>query len=131
MHPQPLWPLVLYFFAVIAVISAMLIIPSLLGQRHKERSTGIPYESGAVSTSSSQIHFFPHFYLIGMLFVIFDLEAVFIFAWAIAFRKLGWAGYLEIVTFIGVLFIALIYVWRMGVLDGIRKPSHAEKSQSK
>ena len=52
-----------------------------------------------------------------MLFVIFDLEAVFIFAWAIAFRELGWTGYVGVLVFIGVLVAALIYAWRLGALD--------------
>jgi NADH-quinone oxidoreductase subunit A len=57
------------------------------------------------------------FYLVAMFFVIFDLEAIFIFAWAVAGRALGWAGYWEILIFSGVLMAALIYLWRLGALD--------------
>ena len=57
------------------------------------------------------------FYLVAMFFVIFDLEAVFIFAWAIAARELGWAGYCEILVFIAILLAALAYLWRLGALD--------------
>ncbi len=57
------------------------------------------------------------FYLIAVFFVIFDLEAVFIFGWAVGVRELGWAGYTSIVVFIGVLLAALVYLWRAGALD--------------
>src|SRR5262245_23406282 len=95
----------------------MLALSYLLGQRHQERATGEPYESGIVSTGSARLRFPAQFYLVAMLFVIFDLEAVFIFAWAIAFRELGWGGYVGALVFIGVLVAALIYAWRLGILD--------------
>jgi NADH-quinone oxidoreductase subunit A len=95
----------------------MLGLSSLLGQRHTDRATGEPYESGIVSTGSARLRLSAEFYLVAMFFVIFDLEAVFIFAWAIAFREVGWAGYSEILVFIGILIAALIYLWRQGALD--------------
>jgi NADH-quinone oxidoreductase subunit A len=112
-----LWPLAVYFAAVIVMVVGMLVLSYLLGQRHQERATGEPYESGIVPTGSARLRFSARFYLIAMLFVIFDLETVFIFAWAVAFRELGWAGYLGAMVFIGVLIAALIYEWRTGALD--------------
>jgi NADH-quinone oxidoreductase subunit A len=58
-----------------------------------------------------------NFYLVAVFFVIFDLESVFIFAWAICVREAGWAGYVEIVVFVGILLAALAYLWREGALD--------------
>ncbi len=116
-HYINLWPLVVYFAAVILLAAGMLAVSYLLGQRHMGRATGEPYESGVVSTGSARLRFPAQFYLVAMLFVIFDLEAVFIFAWAIAFRELGWAGYAGVLVFIGVLVAALIYAWRLGALD--------------
>ncbi|HEY9436261.1 MAG TPA: NADH-quinone oxidoreductase subunit A [Blastocatellia bacterium] len=95
----------------------MLALSYLLGQRHRARATGEPYESGVVSTGSARLRFSAQFYLVAMLFVIFDLEAVFIFAWAVAFREVGWTGYAGVLAFIGVLVAALIYEWRLGALD--------------
>ena len=91
-----LWPLGAYAAAVAIVVAAMIGIPYLLGERHRERATGEPYESGIVSTGSARLRFPAHFYLIAMFFVIFDLEAVFLFAWAVAAPELGWLGYAEI-----------------------------------
>jgi len=116
-HLVTLWPLAVYFAAVILLVAGMLALSYLLGQRHQARATGEPYESGIVSTGSARLRFSAQFYLIAMLFVIFDLEAVFIFAWAIAFREVGWTGYVGVLVFIGVLVAALIYEWRLGALD--------------
>jgi len=112
-----LWPLVAYFAAVVVVVTGMLVISSVLGQRHSERQTGQPYESGIVSTGTARVRFDVRFYLIAMFFVVFDLEAAFIFAWAVALHEAGWTGYIDILVFIGVLFAALVYLWRVGALD--------------
>ena len=112
-----LWPMIVYFIAVLALVASMLVLSYLLGQRHAERATTEPYESGIVSTGSARLRFSVKFYLVAILFVIFDLEVAFIIAWAIAFRELGWAGYFGVLFFIVVLVAALIYEWRLGALD--------------
>jgi NADH-quinone oxidoreductase subunit A len=88
-----------------------------LGERHRERVTSEPYESGIKPTGSTGVRLSIKFYLVALFFVIFDVESIFIFAWAIAFRKLGWAGYIEIIIFISILVLTLVYLWRMGALD--------------
>jgi NADH-quinone oxidoreductase subunit A len=113
----PLWPLAVYFGAVLLLVGAMLGLSYLLGQRHREQATNQPYESGIVSTGSARLRFPADFYLVAMFFVVFDLESVFVFAWAICLRDLGWAGYAEVAVFIGVLGAALAYLWRVGALE--------------
>jgi len=117
MSASPIWPLVLYGAAVITIVAAMIGLSALLGQRHFERSTGEPYESGVLSTGTARVRLSVKFYLVGMFFVIVDVEAVFLFAWAVAIHELGWAGFVEIVIFIAVLLAALVYLWRLGALD--------------
>ncbi len=112
-----LWPLVVYSVAVVIMVAVMLILSALLGQRHMERATGEPYESGIVSTGSARVRFHAGFYLMAMFFVIFDLEAAYIYAYAVSFRELGWTGYGEILVFIGIFAAALLYLWRLGALD--------------
>jgi NADH-quinone oxidoreductase subunit A len=126
MQQEPaLWPLAAYFAAVIAIVTVMLVLSYVLGQRHRERATEEPYESGIVSTGTARVRFDIKFYLIAMFFVIFDLEAVFIIAWAVSIREAGWPGYIEMLVFIGVLAAALIYLWRLGALEwGRSKSSH-------
>ncbi len=115
--PFALWPLGVYFACVVGVVAVMVGASFLLGQRHNDRATGEPYESGIVSEGSARLRLTSQFYLMAMLFVIFDLEAVFIFAWAVAARELGWIGYTAISIFIVFLLIALLYLWRAGALS--------------
>jgi NADH-quinone oxidoreductase subunit A len=112
-----LWPMAIYAVAVIVLVTVMIALSYVLGQRHAERATGQPYESGMIPTGTARVRFDVKFYLVAMIFVIFDLEAVFIFAWAAALRELGWAGYVEILIFIGILAAALVYLWQLGALD--------------
>jgi NADH-quinone oxidoreductase subunit A len=112
-----LLPFLVYFGAVILLVLTMLGLSFVLGQRRSNKATDMPFESGIVSVGSSQIQLSVEFYLIAIFFVIFDLETVFIFAWAIAFFELGWQGYFAILVFIAVLGIALIYEWRSGALE--------------
>ncbi len=112
-----LWPLAVYFAFVVGLVAVLLVLSALLGERHREPATNLPYESGVVSTGSARLRFGASFYLIAVLFVIFDLEAAFLFSWAVALREIGWSGYLEGVVFIGVLLVALVYLWRNGGLD--------------
>lgn len=112
-----IWPLVLFFIASLVMVAGMIAVSALLGQRHKERTTGDPFESGIVPTGTARIRFDIKFYLMAMFFVIFDLEAVFVYLWAVNVRRLGWSGYLEILFFITLLLIALFYLWRVGGLD--------------
>ena len=117
-----LWPLVVYFLASVAIVAGMITLSYILGQRHKGRATGEPYESGMVATGPAHVRFDVKFYLVAMFFVIFDIEAVFIFGWSIAVREVGWAGYVEILVFIAVMVCALVYLWRIGALEwGSRK----------
>lgn len=112
-----LWPLVVYFAAVLVVVGGMLGISALLGEKHMDRETGEAYESGIRPTGSARLRLNAQFYLVAMFFVIFDLETAIIVAWAVGVRELGWVGYIEIVIFIGVLLAALVYLWRLGALD--------------
>jgi NADH-quinone oxidoreductase subunit A len=114
-----IWPLVAYFLAVMAVVGVMLGGSYLLGERraHPAKATLEPFESGIVGTGGTLLRFAAPFYLLAIFFVIFDIEAIYIFAWAIAFRESGWAGYIEILIFIAVLLAALAYLWLIGVLD--------------
>jgi NADH-quinone oxidoreductase subunit A len=85
------------------------------------KATVEPYEAGIVTVGYARFRLPVKFYLVAIFFVIFDLETVFIFAWAVAFRDVGWVGYIDVVVFVGVLFAALVYLWRLGALDWSRR----------
>lgn len=112
-----IWPLVLYAGAVFLLVGIMLGLSYILGQKHEERETHEIFESGITVTDTAHLRFPVHFYIVAMFFVIFDLEAVFIIAWAIAVKQAGWTGYITIAVFIFILVAVLIYEWRIGALD--------------
>ncbi|QHS58869.1 NADH-quinone oxidoreductase subunit A [Chitinophaga agri] len=113
----PLWPLLLYACLVVVLLAAILTLSYILGQHHKERATGLPYEGGIEQTGNARIRFSAQFYLVAMLFVIFDVEAVFIMLWALGFYELGWPGYIGAAIFIAQLVVVLVYEWGIGALD--------------
>jgi NADH-quinone oxidoreductase subunit A len=127
---RPLWPLAVYFASVVAIIAAMVGLSFFLGQRHRERATGEPYESGVASTGSARIHFDIKFYLVAVFFLIFDLEAAYLYAWAVSVRETGWPGYAEALLFMGVLAVALVYLWRRGALDWGRRKTKTRSGLS-
>lgn len=110
-------PFLFYFALVLAVVVIMLGLSYFLGQRPGAHSKDLPFESGIVSVGSAQFRMSVHFYLPAILFIIFDLEVVFLFAWAVAVKEAGWPGFIEISVFIFVLVAALFYLWRIGALD--------------
>jgi NADH-quinone oxidoreductase subunit A len=112
-----LWPFLLYAGLVIFLLVLILSLSYILGQRHKERTTDLPYEGGIQQTGSAKIRFSAQFYMVAMLFVIFDVEAVFIMLWALGFYELGWAGYIGVSIFMVQLVVVLIYEWGIGALD--------------
>ena len=122
-------PLVIYFLSVLGLTGIVILLAWVIGGRIERRpATGQPFESGIVSVGSARVPISVEFYLIAMFFVIFDLETVFIFAWAVAFEELGWAGYIATVVFVVILALALIYEWKSGALDwGIKTRTGLEK----
>jgi NADH-quinone oxidoreductase subunit A len=112
-----MWPLAVYFLLVILVVGSIIALSYFLGERHKERTTGEPYESGVPITGSARLRMSVKFYLVAMFFVIFDVESIFIFAWAVGFRELGWTGYFAVLIFVVILLAALAYLWKQGVMS--------------
>lgn len=111
------WALAVYFAAVLFIVAVMLGLSYVLGQRHSEPATGAQFESGIVSEGSARVRVSVKFFLVAALFVLFDLETVFLFLWAVAGRALGLSAYIEALIFAGVLVAGLAYIWRTGVLD--------------
>ena len=107
----------IYGFAVLAIVLTMLCLSFVLGQEKAAHSKNLSFESGIVSVGSAKFRTTIHVYLPAILFIIFDLEVVFLFAWAVAVREAGWAGFIEISVFVFVLLAALFYLYRIGALD--------------
>ena len=111
------WATGFFILAVGALCAFMVGASSLLGGRSHGVSKSLPFESGIVGAGSARQRFSVQFYLVAMLFVIFDIEAVFLFAWAIVIRDVGWPGFWGAAVFIFILLAGLIYDSRTGALD--------------
>ncbi len=106
-----------YVLAAIGLCSIMIGLAAFLGGTAQGRSKNKPFESGVESVGSARLRFSAKFYLIAMFFVIFDVEALFLFAWSVSVRESGWIGFIEAATFIVLLLVGLLYLWRIGALD--------------
>jgi NADH-quinone oxidoreductase subunit A len=111
------WPLLVYFVLVVLLVAGMLAASYVLGQRRHDRAMATPFESGVLPAGTARVRLSVKFYLIAMFFVVFDIEAIFIFTWCVVAREAGWAGFWEIVVFVAVLAAALMYLWRIRALD--------------
>jgi NADH-quinone oxidoreductase subunit A len=110
-------PFLFYTACVLFLVFTMLGLSYFLGQRVSQPGKNLPFESGIISVGSAQFKVSVHFYLTAILFIIFDLEVVFLFAWAVVVREAGWPGFVEVSVFIVILTAALVYLWRIGALD--------------
>jgi len=123
--------LVLYIALVIGLCVVMLGLSWVLGERTRyTRATLDPYESGILHVGFARYRFSAKFYLMAMFFVIFDLEAVFVYAWAVSARESGWPGYVEMLIFLTILVAALAYLWRLGALEWAPRPRKLPASRA-
>jgi NADH-quinone oxidoreductase subunit A len=108
-----------FLMILVALILALVIFTatSLAGPRNMTAEKATPYESGSESTGANHIKLSIKFYLTAILFVVFDIEAVFLYPWAASFRELGWFGFGEMLSFLVILTITLVYAWRKGALE--------------
>ena len=115
-HPGILALGVFGLMAAVLVI-ALLFISSSLGEKKPNPEKLRPYECGIIPTGTARFRYPIAFYLIAAFFLIFDVEAAYIFSWAIAFDRLGWSGWLQISFFIVILLVSLFYIWKKGGLE--------------
>jgi NADH-quinone oxidoreductase subunit A len=120
--------LALYIALVLVALGAVLWLTRWLGEQKVDPEKARPYECGVIPTGGARFRYPVPFYLVAAFFLIFDVEAAFIFAWAVAVNDLGWLGWLQITFFIAVLLVSLFYLWKKGALDW--KPLAARRRTS-
>ena len=108
--------------AILFVVSAILavvfiLIGMIFGPRRSNPRKSQPYESGVVPFGQAQRRFPVHFYLVAVLFILFDVEIIFFFPWAVMFKALGLFGLIEMVIFIAILLVGYVYIWKKGALE--------------
>jgi NADH-quinone oxidoreductase subunit A len=109
--------LVIYTFLVFLLMAIFLFLSGWLGEKKRNPEKSRPYECGIIPTGTTQFAYPVAFYLVATFFLIFDVEAAYIFSWSIAFDRLGWKGWLQMSFFIFVLLIGLFYIWKKGGLE--------------
>lgn len=117
---NPLSPyLPLAIVLLLAGVLALVIVnmAALAGPRRRTAIKSAPFEAGSASSGVARQRFAVKFYVVALLFIVFDVEAVFLYPWAVNFRALGWFGYAEMVVFAATLVVGLIYIWKKGALD--------------
>ncbi len=101
----------------VAFGAGSVVLSRLLGPRHPTAEKQAPYECGMPAVGTARERQSVKFYLIAMIFLLFDIEVAFLYPWAMALRDLGWAGFVQVVVFMALLLFGYIYVWRKGALD--------------
>jgi NADH-quinone oxidoreductase subunit A len=114
---QAYGPVFMIIAFALFVAVAMFSLASLLGPKNPTETKSIPYECGSETTGTQHVKLSVKFYLTAILFVIFDIEAIFLYPWSVLFQRLGWAGLVEMLVFLSVLSAALIYIWKKGALE--------------
>ena len=110
-------PALIYLLLTVVVIGAVLGLSALVGSRRVTVEKMLPYECGVDPIGSLEVHFPIRFYVVAMLFIIFDIETVFLYPWAVVFGRLGLLGLVEMILFTAVLLIGLLYLVRKGALE--------------
>jgi NADH-quinone oxidoreductase subunit A len=110
-------PLLMHFGIAIGLASVIVILSQLVGQHKPNPAKMSPYECGVIPIGDAQGRFSVKFYLVAMLFILFDVEAVFLYPWAVILRELKMFGFWEMMVYIGIVLVGLLYVWKKGVLD--------------
>ena len=109
--------LTIYSVFVLAFLAVQLFLASWLGERKPSREKSRPYECGIIPTGAARLHYPVPFYQVAIFFLIFDVEAAYIFAWAVIYEDVGWPGFMQMSFFIVLLLIGLFYIWKHGGLD--------------
>ena len=110
-------PVLVQLIVVVVISAAILGVSTWVGVKRPSREKLSPYECGVAPVGDARERFSVSFYLVGMLFILFDVEAVFLYPWAVVYQSLKWLGFIEMFLYIIVLFAGYVYIWKKGALD--------------
>ncbi len=123
-YPDTFFPVLVQIVIAVVVASALVTLSWALGKRVKSRVKDSPYESGIAPTGSARERFSVKFYLVGIVFILFDIEAVFLYPWAVVYRELKMFAFVEMLVFLIFILVGFFYVWKKGALNwSIEEPN--------
>jgi NADH-quinone oxidoreductase subunit A len=114
---QSYLPIVIFIGVAVAIGCALLVVPFLVAYKQPDSEKLSAYECGFAAFDDARMKFDVRFYLVAILFIIFDLEVAFLFPWVVAFKEIGWFGFWSIMLFLAVLTVGFAYEWKKGALE--------------
>ena len=110
-------PVFLYMVISVGLVVLIVALSEVLGKKRHTPQKDMPYECGMDPIGDARHRYAVRFYVIAMFFIVFDIEAIFLYPWGVIFKQLGWFGFVEMAIFIFILAVGLIYVWGKGALE--------------
>jgi NADH-quinone oxidoreductase subunit A len=114
---QTWFPVLLQAVLAMVIAAALVTLTFVIGRKLKNKVKDLPYECGIAPTGDAQHRFSVKFYLVAMLFILFDIEAIFLYPWAVVFKQLKMFGFVEMLTFVVLILAGFFFIWKKGVLD--------------
>ena len=116
-YTEVYFPVLVQGIIAIGLAAVLILISYALGKRVRNKIKDTPYESGITPTGDARARFSVKFYLVAMLFILFDIEAIFLYPWAVVYRELKMFGFIEMLVFVVLILSGFFYIWRKGALD--------------
>jgi len=116
-YPETYFPVLVQTILAVLVAGALITLSFVLGKRVKDKVKDSPYECGITPTGSARERFSVKFYLVAIVFILFDIEAVFLYPWAVVYRELKMFAFFEMFLFVVLIVCGFFYVWKKGALD--------------
>jgi NADH-quinone oxidoreductase subunit A len=117
--PQNYVPIFVFLLVAFGVAAGTLVIAKIVRPRNPEKVKAMPYECGIEAVDNARKRYTVRFYIVAILFVVFDVETIFLYPWAVQFKQLGAFGFLEMLVFLGILVLGYVWVWKKGALEWI------------
>jgi NADH-quinone oxidoreductase subunit A len=124
------FPVLVQIALAVVIATALVSISYLIGKRVYDKVKDSPYECGIAPTGSARERFSVKFYLVGIVFILFDIEAVFLYPWAVVYRELKMFAFVEMLLFVALILAGFFYVWKKGALDWSKSDASAESNSS-
>ena len=116
-YPELYFPIVVQVVIAAVLAAALIAISYIFGKKVRNRVKDTPYESGIVPTGDARQRFSVKFYLVAMLFILFDIEAIFLYPWVVVYRELKMVAFVEMLIFVILILSGFFYIWKKGALD--------------
>jgi NADH-quinone oxidoreductase subunit A len=120
-------PLLIHILISMGLAGLLLLASSLVGWHRPSRTKSEAYECGVQPTGDAREPFSVKFYLVAMVFILFDIEAIFLYPWAYIYRELRWFGFTEMLVYMAILLAGYVYLWKKGALDWVRPPARGDE----